>query len=104
MRPILFALVLLAGSELRAGGPTLLPFTTKAEVVFKQLSPDFCWFHPRVAALAGYGQAGQPAVMMTIQKHLKADDHYSGLYVLRTDDLGKTWSRVTTRWICRWPT
>lgn len=29
---------------------------------------------------------------MTIQKHLKVSDYYSGLYYMRTDDLGKTWS------------
>lgn len=75
--------------------PVELPFTVNAEAVFQQLSPDFCWFHPRVAALPGYGRAGEPAVIMTIQKHLKADDHYSGLYVLRTNDLGKSWSRPT---------
>jgi hypothetical protein len=32
---------------------------------------------------------------MTIQKHLAADDHYSGLYFLRTNDLGKTWTKPT---------
>lgn len=89
---LFFALALLAARALRAEQPSLLPFTTKAEAVFKQLSPDFCWFHPRVAALPGHGQSGQPAVIMTIQKHLQADDHYSGLYVMRTDDLGTTWS------------
>jgi hypothetical protein len=88
------AWALLGGRAVQAQ-PALLPFTAKAEVVFKQLSPDFCWFHPRVAALPGHGQAGQPAVIMTIQRHLKADDHYSGLYVLRTDDLGKTWRGPT---------
>jgi len=26
-------------------------------------------------------------------KHLAADDHYSGLYFMRPDDLGRTWTR-----------
>ena len=86
---------LLALGSARAAGPSLLPFDVKADVVFKQLSPAFCWFHPRIAPLPGHGQSGQPAVIMTIQKHLAADDHYSGLYFLRTDDLGKTWSGPT---------
>jgi hypothetical protein len=32
---------------------------------------------------------------MTIQKHLAASDHYSGMYFLRTDDLGQTWTGPT---------
>lgn len=76
-----------------AAEPVLLPFTVKAEVAVQELSPEFCWFHPRPAAIPGAGQAGQPAVIVTLMKHLAANDHYSGLYFLRTDDLGQTWSR-----------
>jgi hypothetical protein len=72
-----------------------LGFTVQTDVVHRELSADFCWFHPRVAALPGFGTQSRPAVIMTIQKHLAADDHYSGLYFLRTDDLGKTWSGPT---------
>lgn len=86
----------LSGSKVaRADDVALLPFDAKAEVVFKELTPTFCWFHPRIAPLPGFGQEGRPAVVMTIQKHLSADDHYSGMYFLRTDDLGKTWTRPT---------
>lgn len=74
-----------------AADPPLVGFDVRAEVVHQQLDPDFCWFHPRVAALPGYGRDGQPAVVMTLLKHLVADDHYSGLYFMRTDDLGATW-------------
>ena len=83
------------GEAVQAEEPMLLPFGVKAEPVFKELTPAHCWFHPRVAALPGFGQEGQPAVVMTIQKHLSADDHYSGMYFLRTDDLGKTWTGPT---------
>jgi hypothetical protein len=79
----------------RAGGAPLLAFDVKAEVVHQELSPEFCWFHPRVAAIPDAGKEGRPAVVMTIQKHLLADDHYSGLYFLRTDDLGRTWTGPT---------
>lgn len=72
-----------------------LPHEVSAEPVFKELTPAYCWFHPRAAPLPGYGTEGRPAVVMTIQKHLSADDHYSGLYFLCTDDLGKTWTRPT---------
>ncbi|MCL4694345.1 MAG: hypothetical protein KJ060_17780, partial [Candidatus Hydrogenedentes bacterium] len=56
---------------------------------------DWLWFHPRAAAIPGYGENGNPAVVMTIQKHLGKSDHYSGLSILRTDNLGKTWTGPT---------
>jgi hypothetical protein len=77
------------------GVHTDLPFEAQADVAHRQLSPDFCWFHPRVAALPGFGKAGLPAVIMTLQRHLAADDHYSGMYCMRTDDLGKAWTGPT---------
>ncbi|MFN8708179.1 MAG: hypothetical protein ACK50J_15990, partial [Planctomyces sp.] len=72
-------------------------FEVSAEPVFQELSASFCWFHPRAAAMPGYGtenpdKSRNPAVVITIQKHLSADDHYSGMYFLRTDDLGKKWT------------
>lgn len=84
--------LLLVGTS-RADEP--LSFGVQAQPVFKQLSPAFCWFHPRVAPLPGFGKGGGPAVVMMIQKHLSADDHYSGLYYLRTDDLGQSWTEPT---------
>lgn len=75
--------------------PSPLAFEVSADVALQELSPDFCWFHPRAAAIPGLGRDGQPAVIMTLMKHLAADDHYSGLYVMRTDDLGKTWTGPT---------
>jgi hypothetical protein len=85
-------------SELTVGQispPPLVPFTVKLEVAKQELSPAFCWFHPRVAAVPAAGRDGMPAVIMTLQKHLIASDHYSGLWMMRTDDLGKTWSGPT---------
>ncbi len=75
--------------------PQTLPFEVQAGVAHRQLRPDFCWFHPRVAPLPGFGNDGQSAVIMTIQKHLVVSDYYSGMYFLRSDDLGKTWSGPT---------
>jgi len=84
-----------AQSLLVLAGPTVLPFQIQANAVFKELNAHYCWFHPRVAALPGHGNDGQPAVVMTIQKHLGVSDHYSGLYFLRTNDLGQTWTGPT---------
>lgn len=75
--------------------PALVPFEVQAEPVISELHEGWCWFHPRVAAIPGQGKDGQPAVVMTIQKHLTADDHYSGMWFLRTDDLGEKWSGPT---------
>lgn len=67
-------------------------FRVQLDVVKQELDPGFCWFHPRVAAVPKAGRAGKPFVVLTLQKHLIADDHYSGLYAMTTDDLGKTWT------------
>ena len=83
----------MAGTAVQGAEPKALPFEVQADVALQELSPAFCWFHPRVAALPGFGKDGAPAVIMTIQQHLSADDHYSGMYFLRTNDLGKTWTK-----------
>lgn len=69
-----------------------IAFQVRPTIALQELNPRYCWFHPRAAAIPGAGSDGRPAVIMTIQKHLIADDHYSGLWVMRTDDLGRTWS------------
>jgi hypothetical protein len=74
---------------------TPLAFDVKLDVVKQELHPDFCWFHPRVAAIPGAGCEGRPAVVMTLQKHLGISDHYSGMWMMRTDDLARTWTGPT---------
>lgn len=69
-----------------------LSYRVQTEIVHRELNPAFAWFHPRVTAIPGLGNNGNPAVIMTLQKHLKVSDYYSGLYYMRTDDLGKSWS------------
>jgi len=58
-----------------------LDFTVKLETVLKHDDGKFLWFHPRAAAIPGTNPAA-PAAVMTIQKHLKVSDYYSGLHVL----------------------
>ncbi len=74
------------------GEGSALPFQVRAEAILRHLSPDFCWFHPRAAAMPGWGKDGRPAVLITLQKHLVVSDYYSGMYMMRTDDLGATWT------------
>lgn len=71
---------------------TILPYEVQLDVMHQELSPDFCWFHPRVAAIPNADAAAQ-TVICTLQKHLGVSDHYSGLYFMRSDDGGATWSK-----------
>ncbi|MEO1996642.1 MAG: nitrilase-related carbon-nitrogen hydrolase, partial [Planctomycetaceae bacterium] len=74
-----------------------LPFQVKLDTVLEHDDNKFLWFHPRAVAVPELGQGGQPSVFMTLQKHLRTSDHYSGLSVMRTDDLGKSWSQPDPR-------
>jgi hypothetical protein len=69
-----------------------LVFDVKLDTVLQGINPEFAWFHPRVVSIPNAERDGQPSVLMTIQKHLKVSDFYSGLWMMRTDDLGKTWT------------
>lgn len=84
-------LLLLAGGSTQAEKP--LTFTVKVETVLEHDDNKFLWFHPRVAVIPRAGRDGQPLALMTLQKHLRTSDHYSGLYFMRSDDLGKTWTK-----------
>ncbi len=68
-----------------------MDFEIRLDTVLKHDDGEFLWFHPRVAAIPGR-EGGDPAVIMTLQKHLHVSDHYSGLHVMRTDDLGASWT------------
>ncbi len=78
------------------------PLEIRPQAIHRELNPDYCWFHPRATAVPravgreGPAQAaGPPRVLVTLQKHLRASDHYSGLYTLWSDDLGATWTGPT---------
>ena len=87
----LLAVLVAACPPVRADNPPV-DFSVCLNVVKQQLDPGFCWFHPRIASVPGLGQNGMPLVVLTIQKHLIASDHYSGLYYMTTSDLGKSWT------------
>ena len=71
-----------------------LPYEVKLDVMHQELSPDFCWFHPRIAAIP-LVDSETPIVICTLQKHLGVSDHYSGVYFMRSDDGGTTWTPPT---------
>ena len=88
----IFLCLILLFSLLPESNAQQVNFEVQPTVALQELNPKFCWFHPRATAIPGLGKEGQPAVIMTIQKHLIADDYYSGLWMMRSDDLGKSWN------------
>lgn len=75
----------------------MVGYRTHLDVVHKEFDGTFCWFHARPGAIPGAGGNGNPAVVITMQKwFLSASDYFSGLSVLRTDDMGTTWQGPTT--------
>lgn len=81
----------LAIGDLRAAEGAPIEYTVKLETVMKHDDGQFLWFHPRAAAIPCPGQPG-PAVVMTIQKHLKISDYYSGLHVMRRGQPDAPWT------------
>ncbi|MDC0935302.1 exo-alpha-sialidase [Pirellulales bacterium] len=75
-----------------SGIPALLDYEVQLQTILKHDDGTFLWFHPRVAAIPGVGQEQTPAVIMTLQKHLRVSDYFSGLHVMRTNDHGRVWS------------
>jgi hypothetical protein len=86
IRPALLILAALnlAGAAL-AQAAEAPAYTVKLETVMKHDDGKFLWFHPRAAALPG-------GVVMTIQKHLKISDYYSGLHFMRRNGVEGPWS------------
>lgn len=60
-------------------------FTVKLETVMKHDDGQFLWFHPRAAAIPG-------GVLMTLQKHLKISDYYSGLHFMTREGVDGPWT------------
>jgi lysophospholipase L1-like esterase len=97
-RAFLWSLLAISLAFPACGLPTLqaqtLPYDVKLDVMHQELSSDFCWFHPRVAAIP-VADSETPIVICTLQKHLGVSDHYSGLYFMRSEDGGSTWTPPT---------
>lgn len=78
--------LLAALAAFTAWGAEPVDFTVRLETVMKHDDGRFLWFHPRAAALPGGG------VLLTIQKHLKVSDYYSGLHVMTRAGADEPWS------------
>ncbi|MBN2295961.1 MAG: exo-alpha-sialidase [Pirellulales bacterium] len=77
-------------------------FTIKCGVAFQELNDKYCWFHPRAAVIPAGVAGDKPIAIMTLQQHLRVSDFYSGLYTMRSDDLGKTWSKPVAQPSLAW--
>ncbi|MEN3941731.1 GDSL-type esterase/lipase family protein [Prosthecobacter sp. SYSU 5D2] len=72
--------------------PKGLPYQVKLETVTSGYDGKTCWVHARAGAIPG----PTPTVVMTMQKLLlTGSDIFFALNDVRTDDLGKTWSKIT---------
>ncbi len=77
--------------RISALAPAPPAFSVKLETALQHNAGDFLWFHPRATALPGASN-GAPAALMTIQKHLKVSDYYSGLHVMTRARLDSPWT------------
>lgn len=93
--PLFFTLALFPAVPVSSEECTLVPFDSTLDTIVEHDDGAFLWFHPRAAVIPQAGKEGRPAVLVTLQKHLQISDFYSGLYAMRTDDLGKTWTDPT---------
>ncbi|MBI5801654.1 MAG: exo-alpha-sialidase [Verrucomicrobia bacterium] len=82
--------LLLTALPLCAAEPSPVEFTVKLETVMKHDDGKFLWFHPRAAAIPSRA-VGDPSVVMTIQKHLKISDYYSGLHFMTRAGSNAPW-------------
>ncbi|MDD4869404.1 MAG: exo-alpha-sialidase [Kiritimatiellae bacterium] len=87
---IIVALLLIPLVVLHAADPAPLDYTVKLETVMKHDDGKFLWFHPRAASIPGT-ERGKPGIVMTIQKHLKVSDYYSGLHVMTRASVDALW-------------
>ncbi|HUT88474.1 MAG TPA: sialidase family protein [Thermoguttaceae bacterium] len=76
-----------------AGPSGSLLFRLSRDVPTRLFDGERCWCHPRAGIVPGAGHEGQPRVVMTMNTmHLEGSDVFKGMYGLRTDDLGETWT------------
>jgi hypothetical protein len=68
-----------------------LTFQIQVETILKHDDGQFLWYHPR-AVVYPDPQTKEPLALLTLQKHLRISDYYSGLFAMHSDATGKTWA------------
>ncbi len=78
--------------------PARVPIEVEFETIVRREDPasSSLWFHPRVAVIPNRDSSGQPEFVMTLQKLLGKSDFFSGLSVMKSGDLGKSWAEPET--------
>jgi len=69
-----------------------LTYAIQLDTIIKHDDRQFLWYHPRAVAWQPNDKNQPRQALITLQKHLRISDYYSGLYVMDSNDLGKTWS------------
>jgi len=105
MKVWMHTVIILMGAAMAAssGGAVdaaALDYELKLEVMLPKAKRGG-WFQPRPAAIPQPGKPGIPSVVMTVQKAL-GSDFFTGLSVMRTDDMGKTWTKPETKDALGW--
>ncbi len=90
-------------SKKQTNNTELPDYKVNLEVITKHWDGEFNWTQARVASIPGMGKNGQPRLIMTMQKWFVAhSDYYSGLYIMRSDDMGETWTEPTEQPALGW--
>ena len=91
---VICLLIAIAASTSFAKETELLSYKIDLQIIRSGYDGLSCWVHARTGAIPGAGEGGRPAVVMTMQKlRISGSDIYYDLTDMRTDDLGKIWSR-----------
>ncbi len=76
-----------------SGNPATVAFTIDPTVAHQGYDGKQCWVHARAGAIPASDPAGQPSVVMTMQKLLlSGSDVFYPLHQTRSENLGDTWS------------
>jgi hypothetical protein len=68
-------------------------YDVRLDTIRSGFDGETCWVHARAGAIPGGGNAGAPAVVLTMQKLLlSGSDVFYTLNEIRTNDLGSTWT------------
>lgn len=71
----------------------VLDYDLALDVATRLFDGKRCWCHPRAGIVPGVGELGLPRVVMTMNTlQLSGSDVFKGMFDLRTDNLGKSWT------------
>jgi hypothetical protein len=74
-----------------------VPYEIKLETVMEHDDAKFLWYHPRAAAIPSPDGKSPARILMTLQKHLRTSDHYSGLFTMERSAPEVEWSLPAER-------